>query len=609
LKNLKNLAQKLPDKPGVYLMKDVQGKTLYVGKASSLKKRVASYFQSGKKMLPHTLRLINEINDLETILTDSEMEALILENNMIKRYQPKYNIRLKDAKSYPFVRITKQERFPRFLITRNIVNDGSIYFGPYTDVKSLRRTLQFVRKFFQVANCKIIINAKRSGACIEYQIEKCAAPCIGQISEEEYDELVEAVINILEGKHHSLTLDIIQKIKDASAKNAFEKAASYRDQLKMVENIVQKQKIVSIGGGNKDVIAIEKSGDKASAQVFLVRDGILLDRKQFIIQTMLETEYDEILSEFLMQYYVDVKNIPNEIMLKSLPKDSENIKKWLSGKGKFKLKKVSSKQEKDLLKMVHRNAVLFLDQKMGSTSMKTGLHLESIKELQTVLELDNPPTWIEGFDVSNISGLFAVGSIVVFKNAEPVKSEYRKFKIKTVKCSDDYLMMKEIVTRRYRRLQDQGSSMPDLVLIDGGRGHLKIAQEALEKLRLTNLSIMALAKGEEEIYAPNIVSPLILERSSKALLLVQYIRDEAHRFAIQYHKILRKKGMSESELDNIPGVGISRKKILLQHFGNVKVIQKTSLEEISNVPGISPRLAQDIHNFFKNKRKTTLRIN
>jgi excinuclease ABC subunit C len=601
--------QELPNKPGVYLMKDVQGKTLYVGKASSLKKRVASYFQSGKKMLPHTLRLINEINDLETILTDSEMEALILENNMIKRYQPKYNIRLKDAKSYPFVRISKQERFPRFLITRNIVNDGSIYFGPYTDVKSLRRTLQFVRKIFQVANCKIIINAKRSRACIEYQIEKCAAPCIGQISEEEYNELVKAVINILEGKHHSLTLDIIQKIKDASAINAFEKAAAYRDQLRMVENIVQKQKIVSIGGGNKDVIAIEKSGDKASAQVFLIRDGILLDRKQFIIQTMLETEYDEILSEFLMQYYVDAKHIPQEIMLKSLPKDSEDIKKWLSGKGKFKLKKAASKQEKDLLKMVHRNAVLFLDQKMGSTSMKTGLQLESIKELQTVLGLDNPPNRIEGFDVSNISGLFAVGSMVVFKNAEPVKSEYRKFRIKTVKGSDDYLMMKEIVTRRYRRLQDLGSHLPDLVLIDGGKGHLRLAEESLKELGITNLSIMALAKGEEKIYASNIRLPLILERSSKALLLVQYIRDEAHRFAIQYHKILRRKGMSESELDLIPGIGISRKKILLKHFGNVKVIRKTGVDEISNVHGISQALAQEIYDFFKNRGRTAFRIN
>jgi len=609
LKNLKTLAQELPDKPGVYLMKDVQGKTLYVGKASSLKKRVTSYFQSSKKMLPHILRLINEINDLETILTDSETEALILENNMIKRYQPKYNVRLKDAKSYPFVRISKQERFPRFLITRNIVNDGSIYFGPYTDVKSLRRTLQFVRKIFQVANCKIIINAKRPRACIEYQIKKCAAPCIGQISEEEYNELVKAVINLLEGKHHSLTLDIIQKIKNASAKNAFEKAATYRDQLRMVENIVQKQKIVSIGGGNKDVIAIEKSGDKASAQVFLIRDGMLLDRKQFLIQTMLETEYDEILSEFLMQYYVDAKHIPKEIMLKSLPKNSVNIKKWLSGKGKFKLKKAASKQEKDLLKMVHRNAVLFLDQKMGSTLKKTGLHLESIKELQEVLGLDNPPNRIEGFDISNISGSFSVGSMVVFENAEPVKSEYRKFKIKTVKGSNDYLMMKEIVTRRYRRLQDQGSPLPDLVLIDGGKGHLRIAEESLKELGITNLSIMALAKCEEEIYTPNIKFPLILEPNSKALLLVQYIRDEAHRFAIQYHKILRRKGMYESELDLIPGIGISRKKILLKYFGNVNVIRKTSVDEISNIPGISQALAQKICDFFKNSGRTVFRIN
>lgn len=599
MKNLKNLAKKLPDKPGVYLMKDVQGKTLYVGKASSLKKRVFSYFQSRKNLLPHTLRLLNEINDLETVLTDSETEALILENNLIKRYQPKYNIRFKDAKSYPFVRITRHERFPRFLITRNIVNDGSIYFGPYTDVRSLRRTLQFVRNFFQVANCKIIINAKRPRPCIEYQIKKCAAPCIGEISGDEYVELVEAVIRILEGRHNSLNLDIIEKIKEASEKNAFEKAAIYRDQLRMVEDIVQKQKIVSIGGGDKDVIAIEQSGDKASAQVFLIREGILLDRKQFIMQTMPETEFDEILSEFLMQYYVDAKNIPKEIMLSSLPKDAKNIQKWLSGKGKFRLRKATSKQEKDLLKMVHRNATLFLDQKVGSVSMKKGLHLESIKELQRVLELRNPPNRIEGFDVSNISGLFAVGSMVVFENAEPVKSEYRKFKIKTGKGSDDYLMMKEIVTRRYRRLQDLGSPLPDLVLIDGGRGHLRMAQEAIEDLGITGLSIMGLAKGEEEIYAPNIMSPLILERSSNALLLVQYIRDEAHRFAIQYHKILRKKGMSESELDLIPGVGTSRKNILLKHFGTVKVIRKTSVEEVSNVPGISLALAQNIHDFLK----------
>ncbi len=598
MKDLEIIIKNLPNKPGVYLMKNAQGETLYVGKAISLKNRVSSYFKSDKGLLPHTKRLVNEIKNLETILTDSEEEALILENNLIKRYQPKYNIQLKDAKTYPFVKITKHEQYPRIIITRDLKQDGSIYFGPYTDVNSLRKTIHYIRNYFQVANCKNRISKKLSRPCIEYQIKKCAAPCTEYISHKEYNELIDAVISILEGQHQSLTNNLVSKIEYASNDKEFEKAAVYRDQLKMVNKIVQQQKIISFEGGNQDFIAIASFNNKATAQVFLVRNGILLDRKQFMLQIIPRIEEHEIISAFLTQYYAEAKHIPDKIILSSIPPDADNIQQWLSGKGKIKLKKATSKQEKDLMNMVYRNATLFLDQKTGTTIIQKELQLQSIKELQQFLKLKNTPKHIEGFDISNIQGFFAVGSMVVFKNAEPVKFEYRKFKIKTVKGADDYSMMKEVIIRRYRRIQMEKSSFPDLVLVDGGRGHLRIAQIALKSLGINNIPVIALAKGQEEIYIQHSIFPLQLPRGSKALFLVQNIRDEAHRFAIRYHKVLRKKGLTYSKLDEIPGVGPSKKKILLKHFGKENNIEKASLETITGVPGISPKLALIIYTFL-----------
>lgn len=605
MKDLKILVKNLPNKPGVYLMKNAQGETLYVGKAISLKNRVGSYFKSDKGLLPHTKRLVSEIRDLETIITDSEEEALILENNLIKRYQPKFNIQFKDGKSYPFVKITKHEKYPRIMITRKLIHDGSIYFGPYTDVWSLRRTIHYIRKYFQIANCKNNITSKISRPCIEYQIKKCSAPCTEYVSTREYNELVDAVIRILEGSHKSLSDHLVNNIEKASQNKEFEKADAYHNQLKMVNKIVQKQKIISFGGGNQDYIAIACFKQKATAQVFLVREGILLDRKQFILQIIPGIAENEIISAFLTQYYADAKHIPDEIILSSVPSDSENIQKWLSVKGKIRLKKATSKKEKDLLNMVYQNATLFLDQKMGTTKMKKESQLQSIKELQQFLKMKNSPQHIDGFDISNISGFFAVGSMVVFKNAEPVNSEYRKFKIKTVKGADDYSMMKEIILRRYTRIQNEKSSLPDLVLVDGGKGHLRIAKSTLKSLGLQNLPVIALAKGFEEIYTTKSIFPLVLPRGSKALLLVQHIRDEAHRFAIQYHKVLRKKGLTLSILDEIPGVGPVKKKILLKHFGDVQKIEKASLEKIKNIQRISPKLALTIYNFL-NKSESIL---
>lgn len=598
MKDLKILVKKLPNKPGVYLMKNSQGETLYVGKAISLRNRVSSYFKSDKGLLPHTKRLVSEIRDLETIITDSEEEALILENNLIKRYQPKFNIQFKDGKSYPFVKITKHEKYPRIMITRKLIHDGSIYFGPYTDVWSLRRTIHYIRKYFQIANCKKNITSKIVRPCIEYQIKKCSAPCTEKVSTGEYNELVDAVIRILEGSHQSLSDNLVYNIEKASQNKEFEKAAAYHNQLKMVNKIVQKQKIISFGGGNQDYIAIACYKQRATAQVFLVREGILLDRKQFILQIIPGIEEKEIISAFLTQYYADAKHIPDEIILSSIPSDSEDIQKWLSLKGKIRLKKAASKKEKELLNMVYQNATLFLDQKMGTTKMKKESQLQSIKELKQFLKMKNSPQHIEGFDISNISGFFAVGSVVVFKNAEPINSEYRKFKIKTVQVADDYSMMKEIIQRRYTRIKNEKSSLPDLVLVDGGKGHLRIAKSTLKSLGLQDLPVIALAKGFEEIYTTKSIFPLVLPRGSKALLLVQHIRDEAHRFAIQYHKILRKKGLTLSILNEIPGVGPAKKKILLKHFGDLQKIEKASLEKIKNIQGISPKLALTIYNFL-----------
>ncbi len=582
-------------------MKDARGVTIYIGKAISLKKRVSSYFRSNKRIQLHIKNMLDKTRDLETLLTDSETEALILENNLIKSYQPRYNIRLKDAKSYPFIKITLQERYPRLIITRNALSDGSVYFGPYTDVKGMRRTLYYLRKFFPLAICTSKV-FQRSRPCIEYQIKKCVAPCTGQISKGKYNKLVVVARRILEGKHHSLTRDLHKKIKSAARNKDFEKAAEYRDQLRVIEKIFEKQKIIAVGGKDQDIIAIAHSGDAACAQVFLIREGTLLDQKQFILEGVQGSDDSEIYSAFVKQYYSNTTNLPKEIVLQTIPTDVETIQYWLSNNGGIDMKMASDKRETDLIKMAFRNATLFLNQ--NNKSMISGpVQTRAVKELQQILGLADPPNLIEGFDISNIQGIYAVGSMVTFENAKPKKTKYRRFRIKTVKSADDYLMMREIVKRRYSRLLSEGSSFPNLVLIDGGKGHLRIVCEALNNIGVNTLPIIALAKGQEEIFISNKKSPIILPKNSQALLLVQQIRDEAHRFAIQYHQILRGRNISYSVLDQILGLGIGKKRSLLQHFGSVEVIKHAREKELTQVRGIGPILAKNIKYFFKGNGK------
>lgn len=599
--NWKSKALHLPDNPGVYIMKDDQDEVVYIGKAGSLKKRVSSYFQSREGILPHVKRMIEAVENLEIVLTNSEAEALILENNLIKKYEPRYNVRLKDAKTYPYVKITMNETYPRFIITRKLEDDGSVYYGPYTDVKAIRNTLHYIRRFFPVATCVGKVEAKRKRPCLEYQINRCVAPCVDLISKEEYDKLVEGVRHILEGRNQKLVQDLHKRIQTAASQKSFERAAVYRDQLRMVEKIVEKQSMVSLAGGDQDVIAIAGIENRICVQVFLIREGKVLDRKQFILEGGVGSTDSEIISAFVKQYYADAQYVPDEIVLQTLPDEVELIQTWLSEKGHTRLKEAENEREKDLLKIVHRNAVLYLQQKTTNPQLKKEVMQIAIKELQQAISIKNLPHRIEGFDISNIQGTNAVGSLVVFVDGEPVKSEYRKFKIKTVKGSDDYAMIGEIVERRYTKIMKEGLQLPDLVLIDGGKGHFNITQGILSKLGLQNLPVIAIAKEHEEIFTPNRENSIELSHDSQALFLVQRVRDEAHRFAIKYHKNLRKTTMSESILDQIQGIGTLTKINLLNHFGSIERLKKATLSEIRKVKRINPALAERIYNFFKDQ--------
>jgi excinuclease ABC subunit C len=583
-------------------MKNTEGKILYIGKAISLKKRINNYFQSDNRLYPNIKKMMNNVQDIETILTDSETEALILENNLIKRLKPKYNIRLKDAKTYPFVKITVRESYPRFIITRHLKNDGSIYYGPYTDVRALRKTLHYIRRFFLVAVCSSEVNARKSRPCLEYQINRCAAPCADIVSNEDYMDMVEGVRHILEGRHQSLTQKLLQSIQKASSTKDFEKAAAYRDQLEMVNKIVAKQKIVSVGGEDQDFIAMARTNDKVSAQVFLIREGILLDRKQYTLDGFRELDNSEISSAFIKQYYADAQQVPREIILKEIPVEIDLIQNWLLSKGKTLIRKPSNDKEKDLYSMVERNATLYLKQRTGVGKTQKEVPSRSLKELQKVLHLERIPRLIEAFDISNFQGAYAVGSMVTFVDGEPKKNLYRRFKIKTVKGADDYGMMSEIITRRYKRVLEEGSISPRLLIIDGGKGHLNVVNETLFDLGINNLSTIAIAKRQEEIFSTKLESPIVLSNDSEALLLVRRIRDEAHRFSINYHRILRKKGVSNSILDQIPGIGPKRKNRLIINFRDIDKLRKAGIDELKSVKGINPRLAETIHSFLKKNK-------
>jgi excinuclease ABC subunit C len=588
MKNLaikSNDADDLPLVPGVYLMKDSADHILYVGKAKSLKKRVKSYFRND--LDPKTRVLMGHFHHLEYIITDTEKEALILESNLIKKYMPRYNIRLKDDKRYPYIKVTN-EKFPRVLITRRVLDDGSYYYGPFPEATALRKLVKFLKSLFKVRDCK-----RMDGPCLNYQIDLCNAPCNGKISEDKYKKLVDNVSLFFEGKYDEIIDTLKSEMNEAASNHEYEKAAVLRDQLLSVEDVLEKQKMEFTRSLDQDVVASASDKELACVVVFSVREGKIIGKDDFLMSGAENTSQEKIISAFLKQYYTGPRHVPSKIIIPKDVEDKKLVEEWLSEKREapvsieFPLEGV----EYRLVRMVSKNASIILN------------HQKEVKgallDLKKYLGIPKIPKRIEAFDISNISGKMAVGSMVVFENGTPKKNYYRRYKIQT-EGPDDYAMMREMLERRYKSLSDDKGHIPDLILVDGGKGQLNVATDVLKKLSVDEIPVIGLAKEFEHIFIPQTSSPLILPKNSEALMLLQRIRDEAHRFAVTYHKKLRSKELERSILDNIPGVGNKRKIKLLNYFGDVSKIETASVNDLAMVDGISRKLAVKIYDHLRN---------
>jgi excinuclease ABC subunit C len=570
----------LPLVPGVYMMKDSSDHILYVGKAKSLKKRVKSYFRND--LDPKTRALMKQFHHMEYMVTDTEKEALILESNLIKKYMPRYNIRLKDDKRYPYIKVTN-ETFPRVLITRRVIDDGSYYYGPFTEATALRKLIKFLKTIFKIRDCK-----RMDGPCLNYQIDLCNAPCDKKITEEEYKKLVDNVSLFFEGKYSEITGALKSEMIEAAHNHEYEKAAVLRDQLNSVEEVLEKQKMEFTRSLDQDVIASASDSELACVVVFSVREGKIIGKDDFLMSGAENTSEEKIISAFLKQYYTGPRHVPSKIIIPKEVEDRKLVEEWLSEKreASVSIEVPTEGVRYRLIRMVSKNAKIILN------------HQKEVKgallDLKKYLGIPRIPKRIEAFDISNISGKMAVGSMVVFENGAPNKNHYRKYKIQT-QGPDDYAMMREMLERRYSNLKKDKGPSPDLVLVDGGKGQLNVATDVFKSLGETNIPVIGLAKEFEHVFIPQTPSPLILPRDSEALLLLQRIRDEAHRFAVNYHKKLRSKELEKSVLDGIPGVGNKRKIKLLKHFGDISNIEKASVNDIAMVEGINMKLAIKIH--------------
>ena len=570
----------LPLVPGVYMMKDSSDHILYVGKAKSLKKRVKSYFRND--LDPKTRALMKQFHHLEYMVTDTEKEALILESNLIKKHMPRYNIRLKDDKRYPYIKVTN-ETFPQVLITRRVLDDGSYYYGPFPEATALRKLVKFLKTIFKVRDCK-----RMDGPCLNYQIDLCNAPCDKRITKEEYKKLVDNVSFFFEGKYSEITQALKSEMIEAADNHEYEKAAILRDQLNSVEEVLEKQKMEFTRSLDQDVVASSSDSELACVVVFSVREGKIIGKDDFLMSGAENTSEEKIISAFLKQYYTGPRHVPSKIIIPKIVEDKKLVEEWLSEKREapVSIEVPTEGVEYRLITMVSKNAEIILN------------HQKEVKgallDLKKYLGIPRIPKRIEAFDISNISGKMAVGSMVVFENGAPNKKYYRKYKILT-EGPDDYAMMREMLERRYTNLINDKGPSPDLVLVDGGKGQLNVATDVFKSLGVTNIPVIGLAKEFEHVFIPQTPSPLILPRDSEALLLLQRIRDEAHRFAVNYHKKLRSKELEKSVLDKIPGVGNKRKIKLLKHFGEISNLEKASINDIAMVDGISRKLAIKIH--------------
>ena len=604
----------LPVRPGVYLYRDARGAIIYVGKAINLRNRVRSYFHNSLDSMK-TIRLVTEIADLEWIITETELEALILEANLIKKHRPRFNIRLKDDKRYPYIKVEWQHDFPKVLTTRKMEHDGARYYGPYTNAGAVYATLDTLRRIFPYLTCDRVISGQDPRACLYYDIKLCGGPCIGAVSKEEYRATIDRLCHFLEGRTDQITVDIEAKMHDASEAMQFERAAQHRDQLRSIRHIVERQKVVSTTGKDQDVVAFardETHGD-ACVQVFFIRQGKLIGREYFILEGTEGEDTREVMSSFLKQFYEEAANVPPEILLQVEIEEAQIIEQWLRQKrgAQVLLDVPHEGQPADLVAMAAENALETLNALQAQWLADEHKNEQALKELADGVGLDAPPARVECFDVSNTQGTNTVASMVVFVKGIPRKSDYRRFNIKTVDGPNDFESMREVLTRRLRRYfdakADEGqpvpgkkkdesfSVLPDLLIVDGGKGQLGVAVEVLKAFDLFGqVPVCGLAKQQEEIFLPGRPTSIFLPRRSQGLFLIQRIRDEAHRFAITAHRNLRAKKGVASQLDAIPGVGPARRKTLLKHFGSIEAIRAADVDDIAAVPGIPREVAAAI---------------
>ena len=611
--HLKNL----PEKPGVYLMKNSLGEVMYVGKAKKIKNRVKSYFQNSKNHSEKVRVMVKNISEFEYIVTDSEMEALILECNLIKKYSPKYNILLKDDKFYPFIKITIKDDYPRVFVTRNFAKDGSKYFGPYTNGAAVYETINLIYKIFPLRTCKLAIreNGEKVRPCLNYHIKKCFGPCGGHITKEEYGKMISDIIDVLSGKETYVTKMLKDEMERAAEELEFEKAAALRDKILSIEAIVEKQKIFKTMEGDEDFINIEQDEKDSCIQVFFSRDGKIIGREHFIFENTANEGIGEIIEEFIATFYGGTAKVPKTIFVPEI-NELELMEEYLTIKrgSKVWIKVPQKGQKKDMLEMVKNNAQITLEKFKDKYLKDKELNRVSLLELQELLSLDEWPSRIEAYDISNIQGVDSVGTMIVFEEGRAKNSDYRRFKIKTVKGANDYDSMREILTRRFNHGLDEikaiqqrdlklsagkFSTFPDLIMMDGGKGQVNIALEVLKSLNI-DIPVCGLVKDDKHQTRGIVYNnkELIINRGSNLMQLIRRIQDEVHRFAITYHRSLRDKRTLHSILDDIPNVGEKRRRALLMKFGSVDNIKKATIEELLDTQSIDKKSAQSIYNYF-----------
>lgn len=601
--------KKLPTKPGVYLMHDEKDQIIYVGKAINLKNRVRQYFQASRNKGAKIEQMVTHIRRFEYIVTDSELEALVLECNLIKEHRPKYNTMLMDDRGYPFIKVTTNEVYPRVMMARNIKKDKAKYFGPYTSIVAVNDTIDLVRKLYKIRSCNRNLpkDIGKERACLNYHIKQCNAPCQGYISELEYRNSIDEVIRFLNGDYEKILKGLEEKMLEASETMEFEKAIEYRELLNSVKQIAQKQKITDSTGEDRDIISVAKDAEDAVVQVFFIRGGRLIGRDHFFFRAVSEESKGEILESFIKQFYAGTSFVPAELMIQENLQERELLEQWLSKKKEHRVYiKVPQKGEKEkLVELARTNAALVLNKDKERLKREEARTIGAIKELEAILGISNIVR-MEAFDISNISGFDCVGSMVVFEKGKPTRNDYRKFKIKNVKGPDDYASMEEVLTRRFLhglKEQEEDSDsfykIPDLILMDGGKGQVGVALDVLEKLNL-DIPVCGMVKDDSHktraLYFNH--QELLINKQSEGFHLITRIQDEAHRFAIEFHRNIRSQKQVHSILDEIKGIGPKRRKILMKHYENIEEIKNASVEELKSLPSMNEKSAKEVYSFF-----------